>query len=185
MDNNSRDESFEIAAQYAGQDPRINLISESRQGIVPALNTGIEHASGKYIARMDADDISYSKRLEYQYDFLEKNPKVDLVACAVNYVGDEGANYGFLEYVKWNNRLLSHDDIALNRFVESPLVHPTVMFRKYIVEKFGGYREGDFPEDYELWLRLLHHGVKMYKLKDVLLDWNDSDIRLTRTDEPV
>ena len=183
IDNNSDSESYDIAADYAAQDSRIRLISESRQGIVPALNTGIEQAAGKYIARMDADDISFPERFELQYNYLEKNPDVELVASAVNYIGNEEENYGFLEYVKWNNRLLSHEDISLNRFIESPLVHPSVMFRKELIEKYGAYREGDFSEDYELWLRFLHHGVKMFKLKESLLDWKDSETRLTRTDD--
>jgi glycosyltransferase involved in cell wall biosynthesis len=182
VDNNSNDHSYDMAMDYAAQDPRINLVSEPQQRIVPALNTGIKYAKGKYIARMDADNISLPERLEFQYNFLEKNRDTGLVACGVNYIGDKEANYGFLEYVKWNNRIQSHEDIALNRFVESPLMHPTVMFRRELVEKFGGYKEGDFPEDYELWLRFLYGGVIMHKLKENLLDWYDSTTRLTRTD---
>lgn len=183
IDNNSDDNSYDIAASYLSKDPRVNLLSESRQGIVPALNTGIEHAKGKYIARMDADDISKPERLERQYKFLEMHQETGLVASCVNFIGDETTNHGFFDYVRWNNRLLSYEDISLNRFVESPLVHPSVMYRKELIDKFGGYREGDFPEDYELWLRFLHHGVKMYKLNDALLDWKDSKSRLTRTDD--
>jgi len=182
VDNDSEDESYDIAASLAAKDNRINLLSETRRGIVHALNTGIERAQAKYIARMDADDYSLPERLEAQFKYLEENPDTGLVACSVRYKGNEKQNNGFLEYVKWNNRILSYEDIMLNRFVESPIVHPSVMFRKELTDKYGTYRQGDFPEDYELWLRFLHHGVKMYKLSDVLLEWSDSETRLTRID---
>lgn len=183
VDNNSTDRSLQIAAECAAKDSRIVLLSEPHQGIVPALNTGIEHAKGKYIARMDADDISSPERLERQYEYLEKHSDTGLVASKVNYVGNETLNAGFFKYVKWNNRILSHEDISLNRFVESPVVHPTVMFRKELVDKYGAYLDGFFPEDYELWLRFLYHGVKMHKISEYLLDWKDSETRLTRSDD--
>ena len=183
IDNNASAGVYEIASEKAAADPRIRLLTEANQGIVHALNTGIENAAGKYIARMDADDTCLPERIEKQFTYLEENPDVGLVACCVNYVGDEELQYGFFEYVKWNNRIITHDEISANRFVESPLVHPTVMFRKELADKFGMYRQGDFPEDYELWLRFLANGVKMHKLPEPLFNWKDSPDRLTRTDE--
>jgi glycosyltransferase involved in cell wall biosynthesis len=183
IDNNSPDPCYAIASDLAEKDSRIKIISESRQGIVYALNKGLEHAKGMYIARMDADDTALPQRLEKQVSHLNENPDVGLIASLVNYIGDEELQYGFFEYVKWNNRLITYEDISLNRFVESPLVHPSVMFRRELTEKFGPYRHGDFPEDYELWLRFLHGGVNMSKLPEPLLDWRDSPERLTRNDE--
>jgi len=183
IDNNSTDNSYEIAAQYTVQDKRINLISEPEQGIVKALNTGIDASKGKYIARMDADDISLPNRLSMQHTFLDKNPDTGLVACCAEYSGDRDLYFGFLEYVKWNNNLITHQDISVNRFVESPIIHPTVMFRKKLVEKYGTYKEGSFPEDYELWLRWLKNGVQMHKLSEKLLIWKDSKNRLSRKDD--
>jgi len=90
---------------------------------------------------------------------------------------------GFYHYIQWNNQLLNHDQIFLNRFVESPLIHPTVMCRTSLLKKYGGYREGPFPEDYELWLRMLHNGIRFHKINEYLLDWYDYSNRLSRTDE--
>ncbi len=183
IDNNSTDGSLQIAEDYAAKDSRIQVLSEPKKGIVYALNTGITASNGKYIARMDADDISHPERLEKQRHFLEINKEFDLVACCVDYVNDDALQFGFFEYVKWNNRIITYEDICLNRFIESPLVHPTVMFRKKLTDKYEMYRQGDFPEDYELWLRLLDEGVKMCKLPDILLEWKDTPNRLSRTDE--
>lgn len=183
IDNNSTDGSYEIAVQYASEDSRINLVSENSLGIVNAINTGIEQCRGKFIARMDADDVSLPERLSRQHKFLQKNPDTGLVACCAEYQGDKDLYFGFLEYVAWNNKLITHDDISMNRFVESPIIHPTVMFRKELIEKYGPYKDGEFPEDYEMWLRWLKHGVKMHKLTEKLLIWNDSEERLSRVDE--
>ncbi|HEY8240452.1 MAG TPA: glycosyltransferase family 2 protein, partial [Kiritimatiellia bacterium] len=68
------------------------------------------------------------------------------------------------------------------RFVESPIVHPSISFRTELVRNEGPYRDGDFPEDYELWLRWLEAGVKIGKTPDTLLQWNDAGTRLSRTD---
>lgn len=100
----------------------------------------------------------------------------------VRFGGDPHVAAGYARHVSWTNRLLTHDEISLARVVESPLAHPSVTFRRELVERWGGYREGDFPEDYELWLRWLEAGVRMDKLAESLLVWNDSPTRLSRCD---
>src|SRR5207247_9233486 len=85
-------------------------------------------------------------------------------------------------HVDWSNTLLSHQEISLARFVESPVVHPSVMFRRELIDRLGGYAEGQFPEDYELWLRWLEAGVRFEKLPEALLRWRDRDARLSRSD---
>lgn len=186
IDNNSTDNSYDIAADFAQNDARIKLIEEPRQGIVYALNTGIENATASYIARMDANDISYPERLEKQFNYLESNTKTGVVSCQVkhNHTSENSEEQESLkQYVAWNNKLITHEDITINRFVESPMVHPTVMFRKELTHQYGGYLNGDFPEDYELWLRWISKGVVMHKLPEVLLDWADIPQRLTRQDD--
>ncbi|MBL9130306.1 MAG: hypothetical protein JNG86_03850 [Verrucomicrobiaceae bacterium] len=77
---------------------------------------------------------------------------------------------------------MNADQMSLRRFVEAPVAHPSVMFRRELVEKHGGYRDGPFPEDYELWLRWLEAGVRFGKVDAELLTWNDPPQRLSRTD---
>jgi len=161
---------------------RLKLIRTERRGLVAALNEGIAASTCQYIARMDADDLAHPDRLRLQADYLDGHPDVGLVASQAEYLGDRAKNLGIALWVDWTNSLLTTDELALNRFVESPLIHPTVMFRRELVESFGGYREGPFPEDYELWLRWLEAGVSMAKLPHKLLSWRERDRRLTRTD---
>lgn len=181
INDGSRDEGKTLAGKF--KDSRIRLIDLSASGIVKALNTGLSQARGTYIARMDADDFMYPERLDKQYQFLETHPEVDVLGTQANYCGDRFVNAGFNHYIEWNNQLLNHDQIFVNRFVESPLIHPTVMLRTSLLIKQGGYREGLFPEDYELWLRMLHEGIRFHKMNECLLDWYDAPGRLSRTDE--
>jgi hypothetical protein len=133
------------------------------------------------IARMDADDVMLPQRLEKQLQWLHDHPETGLVSCLVEHIGDK-SQQGYAHYVDWINELQSHEQISLNRFVDAPLAHPSVMFRRECVEQHGGYRDGDFPEDYELWLRWLEAGVLMEKVPEVLLQWHDEPERLSRTD---
>ncbi len=178
INDGSTDQSEKVLEQY--RDDRIKRINLPPSGIVTALNEGIYSSKAPYIARMDADDAAYAHRLEKQYEYLETNPDIGIVATKVNYIGDIEENYGFFHYVEWNNQLTSAEDIYLNRFVESPVTHPSIMMRSEIIKKYGGYAEGEFPEDYEYWLRLMDQGVKIAKINEVLLDWYDDMARLSR-----
>lgn len=181
VDDGSDDQSAQIIGEWSSRDDRINPVYTPHRGIVSALNTGIKHSSGKYLARMDADDIALPERLEKQRIYLDENTDIGIVSCKVKHLGDKKEKAGYARYVQWINSLISHEEIALNRFIESPLAHPSVMFRRKIVDRFGGYRDGTFPEDYELWLRWLQKGVRAEKIPDVLLKWRDEPERLSRT----
>lgn len=182
VDDGSTDGTAGILANVARSDLRIRIVSPGRVGLVKALNLGLEQTRGEFVARMDADDESHPERLAEQVAWLQGNPPIGLVGCQVSYGGDRAANEGYALHVDWTNELSTHEEIALNRFVESPFPHPSVMFRRELVAKHGGYRDGDFPEDYELWLRWLDAGVKMGKVPRELLTWHDPASRLSRTD---
>ena len=161
----------------------IKLLDHSHRGIAAALNDGLAAANGDYIARMDADDISYPNRFERQASFLDEHPAIGLISCRVAYGGDREKQAGYAAYVEWINTLIEPEALALNQFVESPLAHPSVMFRRELFEQFGAYRDGPFPEDYELWLRWMANGVKVGKVDEELLRWDDPPDRLSRIDE--
>ncbi|MCA1760596.1 MAG: glycosyltransferase [Bacteroidales bacterium] len=183
VNNNSTDNSFFITQNFAKQDSRIRLLNETKQGVDHAMNCGLENSRGRFIARMDADDISLPQRLEKQVRFLEENPETGLVGSFVKYVSHSHGTGGFERFVQWANSFHISEEIELYRFVEIPVVNPTILFRRELFEKLGGFRQGDFPEDYEMQLRFLDAGVKMAKLPEPLLEWHDFSTRLTRTDE--
>lgn len=182
IDDGSVDGTGPLLRLRAEEDRRIRVLTPGRVGLVAALNAGLAAAQADLIARMDADDEMHFGRLDLQVERLRAEPGLGLVSCLVEFGGDRRANTGYALHVDWLNAVVTSEEIALNRFVESPLAHPSVMFRRELVGKHGGYRDGDFPEDYELWLRWLDAGVRMAKVPRALLTWHDTPARLSRTD---
>lgn len=181
VDDGSTDATAAVVARAAARDPRVVPVSIPHGGIVAALNEGLARARGALVARMDADDRSAPGRLAAQRARLDADPDLGLVSCLVAHEGVAGDTRGYALHVDWLNQVVTPEQIRLSRFVEAPFAHPSVMFRRDLVERFGGYRDGPFPEDYELWLRWLDAGVAMAKVPEVLLTWRDAPHRLSRT----
>ena len=183
VDNRSTDRTRAIADGFARQDSRVRVFS-CEGTHVGAHQLGVAEARGDLIARMDADDVCHPDRLGLQAGFLARNGEVAGCACGVR-VRSRGREVGegFQRYVSWLNGLRSPDDIARERFIESPVVHPASMVRRDALLAVGGYQEVAWAEDYDLWLRLLDAGFSIGKVPEILFDWFDSDSRLTRSDE--
>lgn len=160
IDDASTDNSVAIIRSFT--DPRIRLVlNEVNLGITPTLNLGISLASAELIARMDADDICYQERLALQFEFMQKNALTILLSTSVRVISEEGRELYIHDFDRRYN--------AYNLNFICPVYHPTVMFRRSIVLKLGGYRI-PYAEDLDLWWRL----ARMYKidhLSTVLLDY--------------
>ncbi len=181
VDNQSTDLGAEVAWSWMERDIRFRMVSEPEQGVMFASNRGCEEARGEYIARMDADDVALPGRLRLQSEFLDQHPGFGAVAGLVRHMGDPETTGGFQRFVEWSNSVVTWKEILHRRFIEAPIVNPTAMWRRETMLRFGLYRSGDFPEDYEMWLRWLDQGVKIAKVPEVVLEWHDSESRLTRT----
>ncbi len=178
INDGSNDNTREIVESI--EDSRIKLIHQKNVGIAKSLNIGIKSSSAAFIARMDADDWSFPKRLSLQLKLLKSNHSIDVVSCKVIHDGNKKSQRGYFLHCEWMNALCRPDEIYKNRFVDSPIAHPSVMIRRKTLETFGYYHEGDLPEDYELWLRLMHHGVRLAKVNLPLIKWRDYPDRLSR-----
>jgi len=183
VNDRSSDSSVHRIENYARNDPRIQILQNPGAGLVAALNHGLEHCSSSLVARMDGDDIMLPQRLQLQYEFMQQDPDVVALGTFASLFPEEIIQDGFREYMRWQNSCVTPQDIADEIYIESPLVHPSVMFRRKSVMKLGGYRAGPFPEDYDLWLRMHHAGMQMSKLPQELLEWRDYPERTSRTDE--
>jgi glycosyltransferase involved in cell wall biosynthesis len=181
VNNNANAGASEIARKWSSADPRIKLLHEPVQGIAFALNTGLLQARADLIARMDADDISHPSRFEKQIRFLDANPEVDVVSTQTSFHSFLEMNEGYDVFTQWQNSIIAAEEHYISRFIESPLAHPTVMFRKKLIEEYGYYSTANVPEDYELWLRWFDKDVRFYKIPEPLLQWNDHQERLSRT----
>lgn len=181
VDDGSIDSTPIILAEAARQDQRIRIFSTGGRGLVAALNDGLAACRGELVARMDGDDISHPRRLELQAAAMAADPTTGLVACAFRHFPRQQVRMGMLAYEDWQNSLDTHDAIIRDIFVESPFVHPSVMFRKNLVAAVGGYRETGWAEDYDLWLRLAAAGVRFARLPRTLFFWRERPERATRT----
>jgi len=179
VNDHSTDKSVEVLLSY--NDSRINIIENDKQGIVSALNLGLKSCLSDFVARMDADDVMYADRLKKQFAVMTADASITLCATQARKFPEEIIKAGYVKYMRWQNACLSTQDISNQIYIESPFAHPSVMFRNHRVMELGGYKQGEFPEDYELWLRLFHAGESMMKLDEVLIDWRESDTRLSRT----
>jgi glycosyltransferase involved in cell wall biosynthesis len=149
IDDGSTDQTAEILRQYAARDARIRIHRHDNMGRTQSLNVGIRIAGGKYIARMDADDISLPNRFQEQFSFMEDHPDVGLVGGAFQLISVNGSLIDAIRYPTQDLEIRS----ALR--VDNPICHPAAFLRKKLVLEAGGYRKPFVEsEDYDLWLRL-------------------------------
>ncbi len=181
VDHASSDSSRDLASLYVARDHRFRLI-DCAGSFVQALNLGIQEARAPLIARMDADDVALPLRLELQLQALERNPDLQLVSCLVECFPRAELRGGMRRYEAWVNGLIGDAEIRAGLFVESPLPHPSVVFRRTAFSAAGGYVETGGPEDYDLWLRMLLGGAVARKVPARLLRWRDSPRRMSRVD---
>lgn len=166
LDDGSSDGSRELMETFAHKDNRCRVHSWPNRGIVATLNAGLELAGGKYIIRMDCDDICAPDRFDKQVRFLENNPECVLVGSRVLWIDPAGMP------LRIAGEYLDHDDIdEENMRGGQVLHHPAVTIRKDALQLSGGYREGfRHAEDLDLFLRLAEVG-KVANLPDVLLSY--------------
>ncbi|MEI7705341.1 MAG: glycosyltransferase family 2 protein, partial [Deltaproteobacteria bacterium] len=134
------------------------------------------------VVRMDADDVAWPRRIERQLAALDADPSLAAVGSRVRLFPRRRVAGGMARYAAWLNGLVTPELVARGLLVEEPLVHPASAIRREALAQVGGWRDGDFPEDYDLWLRLAAAGRALTNVPEVLLDWRESPGRLTRTD---
>jgi len=149
IDDGSTDKTAKILAAYASRDGRLRVRRQENKGRTESLNTGIGLAEGKYIVRMDADDVSLPHRFQVQLDFMEQHPEVCLLSSSYDRINRAGR---ILDRVSFP---LRDDEIRSMMLHNNPLCHPAVMMRKDVAIACGGYRKVfSEAEDYDLWLRM-------------------------------
>ncbi|MBN2857345.1 MAG: glycosyltransferase family 2 protein [Candidatus Delongbacteria bacterium] len=146
----STDGSLEILSNYSKKDDRIILLRNlENRGLAANLNRMIEIAEGKYIARMDADDISLPERLQKQYDFMENNPGIGVSGAQIIPFGSKK--------FKMDPAPVTHEEIKASLFFTNPMMHPTVMFRKSVLEETSARYDENLrtSQDLDLWFSLI------------------------------
>lgn len=183
VDDGSRDATRERVLGVASRDGRVRLLTGEGHGIAAALNQGLRACHGDFIARMDADDLGHVERLGAQLDRFQGDSGERLGALGTRVaVFGAAPTEGFQRFLDWQNSLLTPEEHARDLFIDAPLCHPSVMLRRSTLLALGGYRDGDFAEDYDLFVRLHRAGFWLEKLPGVLLQWRRHDRQTTFTD---
>ncbi len=182
VDDGSTDATPDVLGEWAASDDRVRAVRTPPLGIVAALERARAESRGRYLARMDADDVSEPRRLEAQLELMEGRPEVVASGTRVRYFPEERVRGGALRYERWINSLTAPDELERGLFVECPLPHPTFFLRADAVEAVGGYRDPGWPEDHDLLLRLWEAGGRFRKVPEVLLRWREHPERLSRVE---
>lgn len=180
FDDGSTDATRAILAEYEQRDGRIIVIENERNiGLANSLNRGLSFARGKYVARMDADDISLYDRLQKQAEYMESHPEVGVLGTNITYINDDGSfKTGGRPKDK---RPESPEVIEWLLLWRCCIYHPTVMIRRAVLECTGAVYDPALEpvEDRDLWTRLSKHTV-IAKLPEVLLHYRISEGSVSR-----
>lgn len=165
-----------VVHEYAAKDDRIRIIAnEKNLGVAESTNIAWKQAKGKYIAKLDADDVAMPQRLEIEFCEL-KRKGLDLVAASKRNVNEDGVDVGlFVNNLNPSQmeKLLPYDNL---------ITQSTVLMRKQVLVELGGYINLPSCEDYDLWLRMLSCGYKMGIMPDILVDYRVRSNSITRSD---
>lgn len=183
VDDGSTDGTSQVLARAAREAPPwvpVRVLRGEGRGLVAALNLGLAACRGSLIARMDADDLVRPDRLRLQAELLARRPGLGAVGSLVR-LFPEPLTRGMDRLSRWLDSVVDEDQCARARFVEAPLVHPSITFRRAALDAVGGFHDCGWAEDWDVQLRLVERGFGLAKVPQVLLDWRDGPTRLTRT----
>jgi hypothetical protein len=163
IDDGSKDRTAEMLADYAKRDGRVRLVTQENKGRAESLTCGIGLSRSRYIARMDADDISMPDRLREQVEFLDSHPEVGLLSGLYEHIDTNGRVQGTVRLPLCDSAIRA----VMLRY--SPMCHPAVMMRKEAACSAGGYRKALLDaDDYDLWLRMAER-TRLANLDRVIL----------------
>jgi len=177
INDGSTDDSEKIIQSYNDQRIRY-LINDGNKGLIFTLNRGIKESFGNYIARMDADDIALSNRLETQVKWLQEHEHTTVVGSFITFIDEAGKECG---YWPLDRAVYTADAIKKTMLKENCLAHPSVMMRAETIRKYLYAHNQQHIEDYDLWLRLLADGKQIEKVPQPLLLYRVHQASITGT----
>jgi GT2 family glycosyltransferase len=166
IDDGSSDESAQIVSAYTDQ--RVILVKQPKSGLVKALNQGLRHARGNFIARMDGDDRSHPARFEGQLSYFAKYPDTDILCTEISVIDENGQRDNGPVAGNIDSDML-RDGLLFRRSIK-PVVHPSVMMKRSVIETVGEYREYEASEDHDFWLRAVD-ACTIRRIRRALLEY--------------
>ncbi len=162
INDGSTDSTAAIVENYRKKDSRVKVIGRENKGLIFSLNEGVARATGEWVARMDADDISHPRRFEIQIKYAIEN-SADICGCAVEYIGTV---HGVKRFYP-----LADDGIKMALAFGCPIAHPSVLLRRAVVDQCKYNIAAKLVEDYDLWIRLAMNNFKFVNCNEILLQY--------------
>ena len=182
-DDHSNDNTLEIIVEYCDKYPSINYLINKEHGIIPALNLAYSKCTGKYITRMDGDDIMPPKKLETLFSLLQKKGRGYVATGKVKYFPEEDIADGFYTYQNWLNSLCINQNHWDEVYKECVIPSPCWLAHRQDFDSCGGFKDSVYPEDYDLVFRMYTKGLKVIASQDILHLWRDHALRTSRNSE--
>lgn len=174
IDNPNNHKLIKVVEKYQRLDTRIKFyINEINLGLAKSLNEGIKKAKGKYIARMDGDDISFLDRLEKQYKYLENNKDIFLIGSMAEKINEKNKKIGSLRHP------INYEKIKKTIKYKTCFIHPSIFFRKKFFDEIEGYRNFPCAQDYDFTIRIVDLGYKVENLNEKLIKYRISESSIT------
>ena len=178
-DDSTSKETINVIDDFASKDNRVHVIrKEKRMGFVCALNIALLQARGEYIARMDGDDVALPERFAKQVAYLQNHRNIDVLGGAMNILNENSEVTSIRHYPAGGLKLLCWMSLR------DPVGHPSIMFRRKIVDKGLLYDEtmNKGCEDTEFWFRLRNNGHKIANLQEPLINYRITVDMATKRD---
>ena len=176
-DNPQKDRLKKILESYKLDDIRVKIINnETNIGLAKSLNKALSFSRGKYIARMDADDISYPNRLEKQVEYFKAHIDCDIISTNRDDIDEE-------DNIIRKSSAIIVDDKAIPQILKygSIITHPSVMIKAETLKKLNGYRAFKSSQDYDLWLRMVSFNCHFHIMPEVLIKYRIRKNSITKS----
>ncbi len=184
VDDFSDDESLEILLRFEKMDPRVRVLRNEQKGIAPALRTACKHSSGRFITRMDADDLMLPQKLERLAALLLAHGPGHVATGAVRYFAEgKKLEAGYERYARWLNDLAATGQHFKEVYRECVIPSPCWMAWRKDLLRIGAFQHDTYPEDYDLCFRMYHGGLRVLSTAQPLHRWRDHPARTSRTSE--
>lgn len=174
-DDGSTDETWKIASKFQRQDNRIVLLRNDKNlGLNATLNKCLSVARGKYIARMDGDDICAPERFEKELALYDEHPEAGVVSCSMSFFDDDGV---------FGKMLYDFAPQPADLLHGSQFCHAGALMRRDVLEALGGYSESKDTlrvEDYDLWVRMYAAGYCGFNTQEILYSMRDDRNAISR-----
>lgn len=183
IDDHSVDETWQILQGFQNTDSRIQCHRNNGVGIIPALQMALNFSNGKYITRMDGDDVMPRDRLLHFLKTYSEGSGKQIITGFVKYISDGQVSDGYVKYENWLNNRVSNDDHYNHIYRECVVASPNWLGLRSDFIQDQIFNHLFYPEDYQmtfLWKKL---GYKIKGVKEITLHWNEHPCRTSRNSD--